>query len=497
MRHLRMMRPEPDRFPAGVRRRTMTPKNRNLIVSAAALAALVLTFVITRFTKPDEVSTAAPAAAENTKLADTASDELRLIATEYPGGGVTLSSADGDEWAVRDLPEGFRLDDTRLQSMVRNLSNIEGRLIEENAGDPAPYGLAEPAARVRLEDMQGITATILIGDENPSGTGRYAASGDSGDDADVYLVPSFRASAALWSLGDLRDADLPRIAMDQLSGFLIQSGGKRLTARTAEGDPAGEADALRPPAAGMILTEPWAAPRPVDNYQLQEHLTASPPPTRITEFLDAQPVSVSAAGLGQGADRIRLEDAEGGVYDLEIGGSAGEGRRYAREMSNPDLVFLVDPADLELLNTRAFTVSDKFVYLAGIDRLAEAEIRGGGSGYTLSIERRGDPEDDSDDLYMVDGREIPEDDFKDAYQALIGLLYEGTADEPSKTGGAPKFVIRYSPMDTGFEDVVVSFFDHDEVYFTASVDGGEREFLIGRYQLDNAVQAVERALAGG
>ena len=467
----------------------MTPKTRKLIISAAALAALILIFALTRLTGQDEESgEELPPGSE--KLADTAPDEVRLITTEYPGGGLSLSSADGEEWTVEGLPEGFRLNETRLQSMVRNLSNIEGRLIEENAEDPAPYGLAEPAAKVRLKDMQGIESTVILGNANPSGTGRYAAADYSGGAASVYLVPSFRSSAALWSFADLRDDSLPSVAMDQISSLLIQSGGERLAAGPAEDAGAAESDSLRPPPAGMIITEPWAYPRPVDNYQLQEHLTASPPPVRITEFLDGPGVSLSEAGLGDGADRIRLEDAEGAVYDLQIGAAAGRGRRYVREMSYPDLIFLADEAELGLLNIRAFTVSDKFVYLAGIDRLAEAEIRRGEVSYTMSIERRGDPEDDSDDLYMVEGREVSEDDFKDAYQALIGLLYEGTADESSLKAGAPKFVIRYSPLDSSLDDVTVSFFDYDDVYFTASVDGGKQEFLIGRYQLDKALKAV-------
>lgn len=473
----------------------MTPKNRNLLISAAALAALILIFVVTRLTGHDEEGGEdLPAGSE--KLADTAPDEIRLITTEYAAGGLRLSSSDGKKWTVEGLPEGFRLNEARLQSMVRNLSNIEGRLIEENANDLAPYGLAEPAAKVRLKDMQGIESTVLLGNTNPSGTGRYAAADYSGDTASVYLVPSFRSSAALWSFGDLRDDSLPSIAMDQISSLLIQSGGKRLAAGPAEDAGAAESDALRPPPAGMIITEPWAYPRPVDDYQLQEHLTASPPPARITEFLDRRRVSLSEAGLGDRADRIRMEDAEGTVYDLQIGAGTGRGSRYAREMSHPDLIFLVDEAELDLLNIRAFTVSDKLVYPAEIDRLAEAEIRRGEVSRTMSIERRGDPEDDSDDLYMVEGREVSADDFKDAYQTLIGLLYEGTAEDSSPGAGAPKFVIRYSPLDSAMDDVTVSFFDYDEVYFTASVDGGKREFLIGRYQLDNALKAVEDLTAG-
>ena len=73
---------------------------------------------------------------------------------------------------------------------------------------------------------------------------------------------------------------------------------------------------------------------------------------------------------------------------------------------------------------------------------------------------------------------------------MIGLLYEGVAENRTVDPNAAETVIRFSHIDPEVEDVFVAFIPYDQVYYTVSVAGGESEFLIGRYQLDLMMEAI-------
>ena len=87
------------------------------------------------------------AAIESVPLFNIAPEEVRRLDTENPDGGISLSSMDGENWLLGDLSSDFVLKNTLLQSMVEDLSSLDGRLIEEEAGNLGVYGLERPSAR--------------------------------------------------------------------------------------------------------------------------------------------------------------------------------------------------------------------------------------------------------------------------------------------------------------------------------------------------------------
>lgn len=65
-------------------------------------------------------------------------------------------------------------DERRINAALLLLAAPEAaRLIAEEAGEPATYGLAEPALEVELEGVGIRPMTILIGDASPDGRTRY------------------------------------------------------------------------------------------------------------------------------------------------------------------------------------------------------------------------------------------------------------------------------------------------------------------------------------
>ncbi len=461
----------------------MIRKTGNLLISLSVVLLLAASaiFVNRRGNEP-EAQNPSPARRELTILTDMSFGSLRSLSIENPDGGINLSSMDGVSWVVSDTLRNFQAKETLLRSLTSNLSIIRGVLIDENPVDPAVYGLENPSAVILLTDSSGNQVSVLFGNSNLSENGRYA---HLKDDSRIFLVPSSTADKAFWSLDDIREDRLPLINGEAVTSIYIRSGTKVFQAIPH----AGELSPYQPLGAAMDVVEPWKERRLIQDQIFQQTMASSPPPRRISGFPEDRV-------LGLNPDRIVIEDADGGRYDMEIGISDGQGRRYARESSYGDLVFLVDEQDLGLLDIDPFTHTGNFVFLAGIDRVNEVKIHGPGVSYTLTIEKLGDPEDDSDDIFSLDGAEISEKSFKKIYQSVIGLLYEGAARDEileSLNDSEPEYSIRYTHVDPGIPPITILFKPYDQTYYLAGKEGSRGEFIIGRYQVQQMLDKIAGA----
>lgn len=337
----------------------MIRKTRNLFISLAIVAFLVATVIVVnqKGKKPEEPEPS-PAPAEQVVLTDITSGALRSLSIENPEGGLTVSSMDGLSWIVRDAPRGYRPKESLLRSLTSNLSAIRGVLIDENPDDPAVYGLESPSAIIMLADTAGNEISVLFGNRNPSENGRYARlKGESR----VFIIPSSRANKAFWSLVDIREDRLPEINSEAITSIIVRSNSKVFRAVPHSG----ELDPYRPLGAAMDVIEPWNGRHLLQDHVFQKTMASSPPPNRISSFPDKWTEDPTSLGLNQDADRIFLETADGEHYDMEVGVSDGHGRRYAREASYGDVVFLIDKKDLGLLDINPFAHTNQFVFLAG------------------------------------------------------------------------------------------------------------------------------------
>lgn len=470
----------------------MTKKNRNLLIILAVLALLIITIVLVKNSgkeAPVDEGEVSPVPVESSLLTEFEPGVLRTLDIENPDGKLTISSMDGLMWNVGGGAEDYRYKDSLVRSMVSNLSSLRGELVDDSGENLDTYGLDPPAASVRLVDKSGKVSVVLFGDSNSASNGRYAALPDM---PEVYLVPAIQANKAFWTVKEIREDHLPEIAVESIVSITVKSGG--ITFRTEAH--AGELDPYRPMAAFMDVVEPWKSRQLLEDHVFQETMASTPPPKRISDFLERQPSDPGSPGFGPDADRIRIEAADGGLYDLEIGISDGEGRRYAREASFGDMVFLIDETDLDLLNLEPYKHTNQFVFLAGIDRVQKVSIDGKGPGRELRIEKLGDLDDDSDDIFRIDGIEMGEKDFKKAYQAVIGLLYEGVARDRVEEN-PPEYTMTYTHIDPEVPPITVSFRPYDNTYFLAGVDGEANEFIIGRYQIDLMLDALTSAIEAG
>jgi hypothetical protein len=105
------------------------------------------------------------------------------------------------------------------------------------------------------------------------------------------------------------------------------------------------------------------------------------------------------------------------------------------------------------------------------------------------IEREGEG-DDVQETYFFNNFEAPEDDFKDIYQDILYIVYEGEVEDgPMKVAKmTPEVTLRYIGTKEHGGSTRADFFPYNDLYYAVSVDGKPINFLVGRYQIEDIVR---------
>jgi hypothetical protein len=130
--------------------------------------------------------------------------KINQVEIKSSGGEVTaLRKGANDTWTIVK-PVDAPADRNSISDVVTNLSKLdEQRVVDENAADLKPYGLAEPRVEVTFHvEGEKEPKRILLGEETPASSGRYAKlpSGNR-----VFLVDSALHAAVDKSTFDFRD----------------------------------------------------------------------------------------------------------------------------------------------------------------------------------------------------------------------------------------------------------------------------------------------------
>ena len=462
----------------------MTRKTIRLLASTGALVLLAGGLLAVRAAddkKKAEAATDVPKALP--KLAAFDAADLRTIEITNANGGVTLTSADGDTWLVDGAGPYFKVDQSLAQATAKALANIQpSEEIADAPDDPGAFGLDPPAAGMRITSSDGTTVRLEVGASNPAGSGRYAR---LAGDTKVYLVPLWQTSKALSTPDDYRDKSLPAPDAKSIVSFELKTADKRIVAVPhAKDDPY---EVLSPT---MDITVPWKG-RYAVSYKFDELLQNNPPPTLIMGFMDGHPADDPSLGLGPDADRLTLTDDKGITLDLVLGDAAPDGNRYAALAGQEGPPFTVSASALGLLDAvNAVDITEKALFLPGLDKIRSAVVDYPGGRLDLQIERRGDPDSKDDDLYTVNGQSVPRSDFSDGYQKLIGLRWDSPIPKAVSLGQT-EVRIRYTHVDDGVAPVDVRFWPYDRDFYVAAVAGQPAEFLITREKVNDMITALE------
>ena len=188
-------------------------KLRGLIVAAIVLAALTGALYWSDRHKPADTTEASADAAQKilaVKQADISKFDLKKNGAEQVGGERNSAG----QWRIT-APTPLAADQNAVSSLLGTFSSLDSeRLVDEKAGNLAPYGLNAPNLEVDLTEKTNKTHKLLLGDDTPAGNGIYAK---LDGDPRVFTIPKFDQTSIDKSANDLRDKRLLTVAPDKIS----------------------------------------------------------------------------------------------------------------------------------------------------------------------------------------------------------------------------------------------------------------------------------------
>jgi hypothetical protein len=188
-------------------------KLRGPIVAAIVLAGLTGALYWSNHHKPADTTEASAAVSPKVlavREADTSRFDLKKNGVEQVGA----ERAGAGQWHITS-PTSLPADQSAVSSFLGTFSNLNSeRLVEDKAGNLAPYGLDTPKLEIDLTEKDNKTQKLLLGDDTPAGNGIFVKL-DS--DPRVFTIPSFHKTSIDKSANDLRDKRLLTVDSNKIS----------------------------------------------------------------------------------------------------------------------------------------------------------------------------------------------------------------------------------------------------------------------------------------
>jgi hypothetical protein len=243
---------------------------------------------------------------------------------------VQINAAGGETSHLRRTPTGWELvapekgeaDASEISSVTSNLASLEvQRVVDENAGDLAQYGLNPPRVDVgfRVKDEKDFRH-LLVGEKTPTGGDLYAK---LQNEKKVFLVSSFLDNTFNRTPFDLRDKSILEFDREKVESVEIVNG-----ARTIEFRRVGGSD--------WTIAKPFAAR---GDYGAIEGLVTRLSSGQMQRIVDAEGKDLKTYGLQKPS--LAASVTAGSAKASLVFGMTEAQSIYAKDASRP-MVFAVE-----------------------------------------------------------------------------------------------------------------------------------------------------------
>ncbi|MFP4114407.1 MAG: DUF4340 domain-containing protein [Spirochaetota bacterium] len=458
----------------------------------AVIAAMVVALVVLQSDGDDADDAAADTPAPGMEddpgrvpLFENPRDEIESITLDTGTSEITLERTDGDEF-LPVYEHDVEFDSRRIGSIVRGASSLTSRRVIGEVDDPSEFGLADPAIVVTVLREDGERRQISVGGRTPSRDAYYVM---RPGDENVYTVYNSWINPFFSTLDALRVRTIPEITVEEFRELTLET----LEGRTIRVEPVPEWDTdPELDLSRYIVTEPFDRRFQVSSNWLQDEIVGPLSSLKIGEFVDDDPDDLSDYGLEPPLARLQIAD-EDTELELLVGRETGSGR-FAKFAETPS-VFIVNGVE-PIVATDPFDSISAFALIVNIDLVDSFVIEAPNATYTGRIERTPvEGEEEPEEAYYLNDREIDEDLFKDLYQWAIGLQFDAEipAGQSWRRDGRRLATITYQ-LNSEMGELTVTFPEHNANY-AAVVRDGEAEFLISRLRIERMLDAFEEASA--
>lgn len=439
-----------------------------LLVVAVGLGAYI--YFVERHRDP------ASAPEPNEELFTFDADDVRELEVRAEDGAVTELRQDDGVWRLV-APVEAAADDVSATSLAATLSSLEiNRVLDEGPVDLEPFGLEAPAIEIGVAADGGDgRQRLLIGDETPTGSDRYAKL-DASDR--VFLIPGYHRTTLNKTTFDLRDKTLLDFDRDALDRLEVMSG-ERTIGFARDGD-------------DWRLAEPLEA---AADFGTVEGLIGSLGSGRMRAVASESADALDEYGLDAPAHTVSLH-AGSATATLHVGAAAEDGTYYAHDAARP-LVFTVDATLVTNLERDADEYRRKDLFAFRAFNASRLEVQRGDD--TVVFEKRAASEDDEDgedtwELAAPASGSVPHDAMDDLLSKLSGLRAASFVASREEAGIGPEQVAatvsaRFGDDDTD-EQVIVWRSGEDTFAVNGDEPGAAR---IDSQAFDDALDALATA----
>ena len=415
----------------------------------------------------------------NENAFDVAAGRITDLTVNAANGDVTVLTRTENEidWMVT-APVDAEADDNAATAIATTLAALEiRRVVEEEAADLAPFGLAEPPVSVTFATPDGEPTILSVGDETPTGGERYAAFGSR-----VILVAAFVESTLNRTTLELRDRSILEFTGPDVTSLAVAQGDDTLHFAKADST--------------------WRVVEPLDaraDFGLVEAMVGR---LGSGEMIAIESESTADDALEPfGLDNPRLTatvEVGGEAYTLLVGDENPETTVYARDAAR-DLVFTVDAALVDDLARGADIYRQKDLFdFRPFNANTLTVVRG---GQTIRFEKGPAAEDEAAEDEATAAEEVwrriePEPaeiegpEMDTLLRALSDLRADSFVESRQGTGlEAPLATITATFGDDGAEERVLIGRSGDATYGVHGDEPGAA--VVDTDALDDALEALD------
>ncbi|MEA4888865.1 MAG: DUF4340 domain-containing protein [Clostridiaceae bacterium] len=383
-------------------------------------------------------------------------------------------------WSVKD-----KEDYPFSSSLVEELAKVAVKVytsqeITASAADLSSYGLAKPAATMKVTLKSGETHEIKFGNELSSGYYDYVTVDDAGR---VCAVASSTCDKVKQGLTDFLDTSLVvGIDSNDLTNMTFERAKDQLKLATdvsLVGEAGSDSAYL-----DFKITEP------IKRSGTSESLTTLATESTgaaVVKFIELDPADLAKYGLDNPQYTFRLKTAEKTVV-LKIGSKADDSNYYAMSDQVP-AVFTVASSTFTAIDMKVIEMLDRFVSLQSIWNVSKIEADLFGTQFTTEIQMTKDQKADDDGVaFTLDGenaRIFSESDkslYSTFYQRLISVMIAGLDTEAKPTNlheASMKFYIKADEENkVAAYTKLVEFTKRDEYTYYVFIDGEYTGFYV-------------------
>lgn len=294
----------------------------------------------------------------------------------------------GEDWIITEPIRGLA-DTDEVERMIKAVAELKPISSRENVNlDAEEFGLADRDLVVTLTCTDGKEVQLIIGDETPLGSERYARiTGGRGRGADdkLYVVSAYLRTTLWKKPSSLREKKVARIETDDVRQLILDHGDEHIVAVRNTGE---EDDGVlwRLAAPLEVAADEWSTKQVINNLR----------DLRAEDFLDEE-MSDEELGFDAPQAQVTLKMADGReltitfgkTVEREVGDPPSSKEVVYTRTSERDEIMLVKADVLDKVRKTAFDLRDKSVLRferADVERISVERKK----GLSFTVARRPD-----------------------------------------------------------------------------------------------------------